>query len=84
MEQPTKEQIESVLMGIISDGFNRSIRALEDAGAISTTKLREHFSGVGSKYYEVVTEQIEITAKYGVKGIRTLYSNDESLDSSSP
>jgi hypothetical protein len=76
MKHPTDKQIEAVLGGIISDGFNRSLSALAKAGAIDTTKLREHYKGVGSKYYDLVTEQIELTAKYGTKGIRHLFSDD--------
>ncbi len=77
MKQPTDKQIEAILGGIISDGFKRSLGALVKAGAIDTTKLPEHYKGVGSKYYDLVTEQIELTAKYGAKGIRHLFSDDD-------
>ena len=77
MKHPTDKQLEGVLVGIISDGFNRSLGALIKAGAIDTTKLPEHYHGVGSKYYDLVTEQIELTAKYGAKGMRHLFSDED-------
>ena len=77
MKHPTDKQIEGILVGIISDGFNRSLDALRVAGAIDTTKLPEHYKGVGSKYYDLVTEQIALTARYGTKGIRHLFSEDD-------
>jgi hypothetical protein len=73
MRQPTEEKIQGMLIGIISDGFNRSIGALAEAGAIDTTKLNRHYIGVGSKYYDLVTEQIVLTAKYCAPGIRQLF-----------
>ena len=77
MKNPTDKQIENVLGGIIADGFNRSLRALVKAGAIDTSKLNKQYKGVGSKYYDLVTEQIEITAKYGAQGIRRLLSDED-------
>ncbi len=76
MEQPTNEQVEAVLIGIISDGFNRSLNALAEAGVIDRSKLHQHYSGVGSKNYDLVTAQIELTAKAGVHGIRSIFSSD--------
>jgi hypothetical protein len=58
MQNPTDDQIAGLLIGIISDGFNRSLGALEAAGAIDTTKMRRHYTGIGSKFYDMVTEQI--------------------------
>ena len=77
MKHPTDKQIEAVLGGIISDGFNRSLGALIKAGAIDATKLPKHYKGTGSKYYDLVTEQIELTAKYGTSGIRHLFCRDD-------
>jgi len=77
MKHPTDKQIEGMLVAIISDGFNRSLDALRAAGAIDTAKLPEHYKGVGSKYYDLVTEQIELTAKYGTSGIRHLFPGDD-------
>jgi hypothetical protein len=36
MRDPTDDQVEGLLIGIISDGFNRSLGALEAAGAVDT------------------------------------------------
>ena len=50
MPTPTNDEIATMLVGIIADGFNRSLGALEEAGAIDCAKLRRHYTGVGSKY----------------------------------
>jgi hypothetical protein len=76
MKNPTDKQIENVLGGILGDGFNRCLGALINAGAIDTTKLNKYYTGMGSKYYDLVSEQIEISAKYGRQGIRRLFAND--------
>lgn len=73
LRNPTDGEIEGRLIEIISDGFNRSLGALEAAGAIDTKKMRSHYKGIGSQYYDVVTEQIGKTAKYGVPTVRDLY-----------
>ena len=77
MKNPTDKQVENVLGGILGDGFNRCLGALVKAGAIDTSKLNEHYKGTGSKYYDLVSEQIEITAKYGTQGIRRLFADDD-------
>jgi len=58
--------LDEKLRGILSDGFNRSLGALEAAGAIDTRKLKTEYCGVGSRYYDLVTEQIELTVKYSL------------------
>lgn len=77
MRNPTDKEIENVLGGILGDGFNRCLGALVKAGAIDTSKLNEHYKGMGSKYYDLVTEQIEISARYGAKGIRHVFVDEE-------
>lgn len=76
MKNPTDQEIAGRLVNIISDGFNRSLGALEQAGAIDTKKLREHYKGIGSKFYDIVTEQIEYTARYAAPAMRQLFSDD--------
>jgi hypothetical protein len=76
MHTPTNDEIAAMLVGIIADGFNRSLGALEAAGAIDCAKLRRHYTGVGSKYYDVVTKQIELTAQYGAPAVRRLLHPD--------
>ncbi|MCL6415271.1 hypothetical protein MIB92_06390 [Aestuariirhabdus sp. Z084] len=56
-------EIEAILSRALSDGFNRSINALEECGAIDTAKLTEKYSGVGSEYYDIVTQALEHTAR---------------------
>lgn len=76
MRSPTDEEITGRLVGIISDGFNRAIGALEAAGALDTKKMRGHYKGIGSKYYDIVTEQIELAAKNGAPSVRRLFLGD--------
>lgn len=78
MNGPTQAQIESLLIGILSDGFNRSLSALSEAGAVDTTQLAAHYKGQGSKYYDLVTAQIEITARAGASALQNLFSTDPS------
>lgn len=73
MKHPSNVVLEAVLAEIISDGFNRSLNALAQAGAIDTTKFAEHYKGSGSKYYELVTAQIALSAQHGAKSIELLY-----------
>jgi hypothetical protein len=74
MRNPTDEEITWLLVPIISDGFNRLLGALEKAEAVKKTKgMRDHYRGVGSKYYDLVTEQIVLTARYGEPGVRKLF-----------
>ena len=76
MKNPTDKQIEAVLGGIIGDGFNRSLGVLVEAGVVDMKRLSNHYKGMGSKYYDLVTEQIALTAKYSTRGIRQLFSED--------
>lgn len=75
MSSSDEERIRGILVNIISDGFNRSIGTLEEAGAIDTKKTRTEYKGIGSKYYDLVTEEIEYTAKYGARGVLELLEN---------
>ncbi len=69
MSSSEEERIKGILIDIISDGFNRSLGALEQAGAVNTKKMRTAYKGIGSKYYDLVTQEIEYTAKYGAKSL---------------
>jgi len=80
MPKLSDEQIAGLLVCIISDGFNRSLGALKDAGAIDTKKLRVHYSGIGSRYYDLVTEQIELTAKHGTVALRKLLEENHTSE----
>ena len=68
--ESTDERIASLLVGIIADGFNRSLAALREARAIDCTAMEREYSGVGSKYYDLVTEQIERTARAAAPWLR--------------
>jgi hypothetical protein len=73
MRNATDDEITWLLVPIISDGFNRSLGALEKAGAVDTKRMRVHYRGIGSEYYDLVTDQIVLTARYGVSGVRKLF-----------
>ncbi len=51
--------VESILVWIIADGFNRSMVDLEKAKAIDRTKMKQKYIGVGSEYYDIVTKEMQ-------------------------
>lgn len=69
MNEEFSKKIEGVLITIMSDGLNRSMGALEEVGAIDRTEMMKQYKGNGSKYYDLVTEHLELTAKYGKEAI---------------
>lgn len=73
MKHPTDVEIANALVGILTRGFNRSLSALQSAGAVDTKRMRGQYKGVGSKYYDLVTDQMEMTANYSVLMIRALF-----------
>lgn len=73
-----------MLVGIISDGFNRSMIALEEAGAIDRTKMLKQYFGIGSKFYDLVTERIVYTAKYAAPDMRQLFNEEKLAPSINP
>jgi len=77
MKHPKEQLVAGRLVNIITDAFNRSISALADAGAIDTKKMQRHYTGIGSKYYDVVTEQIEVTVRTGAPWICELFTDDD-------
>jgi hypothetical protein len=82
MRNATDDQIAGLLVRIISDGFNRSLGALEAAGAVDTKKMRRHYTGIGSRFYDMVTEQIVLTAKYAAPAVRQLFLDDAEVPDS--
>jgi hypothetical protein len=68
------------LTAIVSAAFNNSLNALENAGAIETTRLRQDYRGIGSKYYDIVTGEIERVVKSGVPWIADLCNEACSTD----
>lgn len=76
MAHSKEQQVAWLLVPIITDAFNRSINTLEKAGAINRKELNKHYHGIGSKYYDIVTEQIEITIKSGAPSICELFPED--------
>lgn len=83
MSNRTDEEIMGLLIAIIHNGFNRSLGALERAGAIDTRKMFIHYKGMGSKYYDIVTEQMELAARLGIPSVRKLFSG-QGEDSTPP
>ena len=68
----TEEQLQLLLVRAISDGVNRTLGALEAAGAINATRLRSAYSGPGSRYYDLVTEEVMRTADAAAASLATL------------
>lgn len=56
MAATDRDPLKNLLIHAMTDAFNRSISALEEAGAFSLKKMRSEYKGVGSRYYDVVTE----------------------------
>jgi hypothetical protein len=75
MSHPNEKAVADRLTSIIGDAFNRSLGALERAGAIDTKKLAKQYKGIGSKYYDIVTEQINLTVKTGAPWICELFTH---------
>ena len=67
-----EEQLVAALIPILSDGFNRALGSLEEAGALDLTKLRKKYTGVGSEYYDVVTSALQATANYARPMLRQI------------
>ncbi len=63
MSKELEEKIASLVSGLMTDGFNRSLGALEKAGAINFKKMNKEYCGMGSKYYDMVTEQMDLTVE---------------------
>ena len=61
MGQSVEDEIVESLLGILADGFNRALNALEDAGAIEATEFRLKYKP-GSEYYALVTASLELAA----------------------
>lgn len=76
MKNPTNEEIEGLLINILSDGFNRSLSELRSVGVVDQKKLSERYKGVGSEYYDRVTEQIELTARWAAPAVRRLFFDE--------
>ncbi|MGF1742227.1 hypothetical protein L4C34_14295 [Vibrio profundum] len=70
------KKIEGILVGAMTAGFNRSLNALEEAGAIDRKKMMKEYAGKGSKYYDMVTEQFEYTAHYAKEAVRELIEQE--------
>lgn len=77
MEQASIEQIRSMLIGVINNCFDRSLNTLAKAGMIDLGKLYEHYTGVGSTAYDLVTAQV------GTDTIRSLCSGDHRTNTTS-
>jgi hypothetical protein len=70
------QSLEGALVSAISDGFNRAMHALEEAGAVDSSEMRRHYHGVGSAYYDLVTLQIEEAARVCADSVREAVSRE--------
>jgi len=76
MKTDLEKKVESMLIGILSDGFNRSIASLESCDAINTKEMRKEYKGVGSKYYDMVTRELEYTARHAAPYLVGVLQNE--------
>jgi hypothetical protein len=56
----------------MTDGFNQSLGAFEKAGAINLKKMNKEYRGMGSKYDDMVTEQMDLTVEYAKPVIKKM------------
>jgi hypothetical protein len=63
MSAPERDQLATLLLSAMADAFNRSVNALEVAGALDLKKMRSEYAGVGSRYYDLVTEAMQLAVK---------------------
>lgn len=77
-------EIEEFLIAILSDSFNRYLTALEEARALDTRKLRAEYCGPGSRYYDIVTQQIERTVRDALPGVRALLAHADETPTDAP
>ncbi len=61
----------------MSDGFNRSLNALKDVSALDLELLRSKYIGVGSEYYDIVTDQLEKAATHATRVILAALAQNE-------
>ncbi len=78
MNQPIEDRLTASLINIMTDGFNRSLTALEDAGAIDATQLRSDYEP-GSEYYALATAALEATAKSARSTIRKILEEETNV-----
>ena len=74
MPNSESKSVEDVLLATLTDSLNRTLRALEDAGAIDTREFRHHYRGDGSKYYDLVTELLQQHVRSGAVAVRDALS----------
>ena len=72
MKEQLEERLLLALTPILSDGFNRSINTLEDAGALDLWEMRTAYRGAGSMYYDLVTTAFEKTVEQARPAIRDI------------
>lgn len=73
----SNQKIEAFLMSTLCDSFDRSLAALEDTGALDTRRLRAEYCGAGSRYYDIVTQEIERTVRDVLPGMRALLAHTD-------
>ncbi|MDJ0910598.1 MAG: hypothetical protein QNI99_15470 [Woeseiaceae bacterium] len=67
-----EEELLAVFVGLQTDSFNRALAALVEANAVDTTEMAREYRGIGSKYYDLVTESFEYTVKWAQPAIREI------------
>jgi len=72
MKNQLEDKLIVALTPILSDGFNRSISALEEAGALDLQEMRTAYQGIGSTYYDAVTAALEHTVEHARPVLREI------------
>lgn len=69
-----EEAILKTFVAFQTDSFNRALSVLRGVGAVDTTEMRREYKGIGSKYYDMVTESFDVTASYARQSIKKVIS----------
>jgi hypothetical protein len=80
MSTPPLGQLERLWLDVMTDAFNRSLNTLEASGAIDLRKLKAAYSGVGSKYYDLVTQEMLSALRHQRAALEKLVSDDGGAD----
>jgi hypothetical protein len=81
MSATERDQLKALLIHAMTDAFNRSVSALEAAGAFNLKKMRSEYKGVGSRYYDVVTEAMLQTIAQYQPAFEQLFSKESKSSS---
>ena len=76
MSKDLEGEIAKLLYHWMTNGFNRALGALRDAKAIDTSEMDKEYTGVGSMYYDMVSDQMKLAVEYAQPSIRKLVEEE--------